>query len=286
MSVLAPSRTAAPPKARPLPRFIVGPLSVTFSASKFILMRADRRDLPRLTISWDNRSGEVDIHLTQENRGLDRSVTKSHEPVFKFRQAALAEAAPAMTAFIERQFARPLLVSYRRFRPGWLARKGYVLFLPPEEALSAHFRSILPKVRGKYRVQGERITNRQRSTWMLDHLYSPRELNVIDHEKLNGPVQLIPSRRRGGGLLMLGYMRGPDGRHGWWGIRQRDLQRIFHTINRGIDEALRRQLRVEHSVAFEKIVAGLALDDIPGLAKAITGTRALMPSLVESSART
>src|SRR5215210_6593591 len=45
---------------------VIQNLAFGFTQRKIIVSRVDRKDLPHLTISWDNPSGEVDVHLTPQ----------------------------------------------------------------------------------------------------------------------------------------------------------------------------------------------------------------------------
>src|SRR3712207_2500884 len=91
-----------------------------------------RYPMLHLTVSWNNPSGEIDIHLTRELPDK----TKLYGPIFKFTETTVTNFLNSMVPRFEAEFtslAVPLLREIRPIRPGWLGRKGYPIFWLPEE---------------------------------------------------------------------------------------------------------------------------------------------------------
>jgi len=115
---------------------------------KLVIFRTDRTDLPHLTCSWNNPTGEVDVHLTPVSpRNND-----DRESVLKVQEAELK----ARVHDLVRQIIAPVLGSPIQMvwgvNPKWLAARGYLLVGPMTEPVSTWFQRAIAKRRGKYRL--------------------------------------------------------------------------------------------------------------------------------------
>jgi len=256
---------------------------------KVVFVRRDRRELPHVTVDWQNRSNVIDVHLTYERRVKTASgadvFEKTHDPLFKIPIATLEALGPKLERTMVRDFVGPLLMAYRKYRVGWLARKNYYLNLQSQDEMEAWFKSLGTKVKGRknrYHVDHERIVNPEHWPEEWRHFYRADALREIDPKELPIPITLtriVRGRERPGSALVLSHFDqpGPHGRRGWWGFSARASERLRRRVDRATDDFIRRHATPEHRAAFENIVAGLALDDFPDLAKGIRDFRALLP---------
>jgi hypothetical protein len=116
--------------------------------TKVVIFRTDRPDLSHLTCSWDNFSGEVDVHLTPvspRNEDDRDSILKIQEPEL---QARLRDLLRQILEFI---LKNPIEVIWA-VQPQWLRKRGYLLVGPSDEPVSLWLQRALTKRRGKHRL--------------------------------------------------------------------------------------------------------------------------------------
>jgi hypothetical protein len=129
---------------------VFGELGFDLGPRKLVVFRVDRSDLPHLTCSWKNPSGEVDLHLTPTSPRDEHdheSILRIHEPELKARFRDLIK------QIIELVLGNPLQMVWC-VQPKWLAKRGYLLVGPTDEPISLWFQRALLKKRGKYRLDG------------------------------------------------------------------------------------------------------------------------------------
>jgi len=183
--------------------------------TKLIIFRNDRGDLPHLTISWGNLSGEVDLHLKKRLPGG----REDHEPV-----ATIQESRVAMTF---RSFGLELLrltthnmYSLPKVRPGWLARNGYVISYLPEDAKAQLIQKVAPNQRrhGKSTrvVQWDVIEVLGQSPELNDNIYHPAILHDLVAIGWRGHVfaEIVRGNRKGR-LMALQLLTKPNGTRVW-----------------------------------------------------------------------
>ena len=113
-----------------------------------VVFRTDRADLPHLTCSWNNPTGEVDLHLTP----VSPRDNDDRESLLKIQESELkARFHDLVREIIELVLRSPIQMVWG-VHPKWLAAGGYVLLGPTSEPVSAWFQRALSKRRGKYRL--------------------------------------------------------------------------------------------------------------------------------------
>lgn len=103
-------------------RLGVGNLTIQMQARMLVIFRRDRSDLPHLTISFNNPSGEIDFHLAvrkAENQ-------PEYLPVARIKESEIANILLSLIPKLWEGFIQNIQPS-RRVRPGWLGRKGYLI---------------------------------------------------------------------------------------------------------------------------------------------------------------
>lgn len=189
-----------------MPGIVLGPISVSITGKKLVICRHDRRDLPHLTLSWGNRSGQFDLHLTYEHRtGADR-----HQSLLQIPGQDLAVSLkahePALDDF-NLALAFNLMKAAKRVRPGWLAKRGYVVLMARNEDFEALLSEYAPKRRGKYRIDVPRLKNTsQLGPDLFDSFaYDPRILKLVPQlDDVKDPLIAVKlSRCKGPGSLHL-----------------------------------------------------------------------------------
>jgi hypothetical protein len=206
-------------------------------------------------------------------------VVKDHGSVATLSPSKLEALVPYLQKFVEKRYVLPAFREFRRYRPGWLGRKGYVVPLQDEAELLAWLTSIAPKQRGKYRVDTTKLISVEQYPRSLVELYSARVLGLIDPESIVKPVfapRIVRGRLVDRGALVLNHIVGPDGRLGWWGFREGFTRGMSRRVWKAIDEELRPHLRPHHVEVFNKIAEGLALHEVDDLREGIVNLRAFL----------
>lgn len=206
-----------------------------------------------LTISWNNPSGEIDLHLTRELPDK----TKRYGSIAKLTKESITGFFDSVMPLFETEFA-PLALSFlqnaRPVRPGWLRRKGYlILWLPTEEHLSWVTKFAHKKSKNKYRIYQSSINNLNHFEEIEEHLYEPAILHEIAARGERGWIQALRLRgrkRRRKENIHLTYVRWPDGRVSWIPIDRfvlalRDLmKKTEDSVFKPLTESLRKRLGV------------------------------------------
>ena len=113
-----------------------------------VVFRTNRTDLPHLTCSWNDPTGEVDLHLTP----VSPRDNDDRESLLKIQESELkARFHDLVREIIELVLRSPIQMVWG-VHPKWLAAGGYVLFGPTCEPVSAWFQRALSKRRGEYRL--------------------------------------------------------------------------------------------------------------------------------------
>ena len=118
--------------------------------TKLLVFRNDRSGTPHLLISFGNASKEIDIHITRRVAGgLEDYLT-----VAKIPESAIAAVFESL-AWRSQEVALQLLRKSRPVRPGWLARKGYLISYPDADAERMMIDLFAPK--RKHKRKWERV---------------------------------------------------------------------------------------------------------------------------------
>lgn len=170
-----------------------------------------------LTVSWDNPSGEIDVHLTRQLP----DGTKIYGSLMKFQGTAVDNLLNSFLPRFEGE-ATALITSFMRgvrpVRPGWLGRKGYLIFwLPEDEHESWIMKFAHRRSKGRYRVYQESLAQLNDPQQAVAHLYEPAILHEIAGHDRRGWIQAlrVRGRRRGKRVISLAPVTGADGRVRW-----------------------------------------------------------------------
>src|SRR5882672_9492807 len=108
--------------------------------AKLIIFRNDRDDTPHVTASWENRSKQVDVHLTSRAKAGH----EEHRRIAAIDEQAFIKLFTSYEpAFLEN--LGPSIGTFRGVRPGWLGRKGYVVFYLDSEERKQFVERIVPR---------------------------------------------------------------------------------------------------------------------------------------------
>lgn len=273
-----------------IPSFAFENFSFSFTKQKMVIARRNRAGSPHLTLSWANQSGEIDLHLTSTRTVITssghRAVEKLHQPLLRISENDLARAGTAMERLFHRHYLAHLAHDYRRYRVGWLQRKGYYVSLQSEKDISEWIRSIAPRIKRKHRLNLARdLASDRLPAFLRENVYPAEVLRLIDPADYIMPFsayRVVNGRLKNSHELMLGCHPASDGRPGWWGFRQRATRRFSATMNRVTDEVVRRLARPQHRDAFEQVVTALGLEELPDFAQSIASIRASLESSLHS----
>ncbi|MFH0980413.1 MAG: hypothetical protein V2A79_02610 [Planctomycetota bacterium] len=246
---------------------------MTFDTGKLELYRAHRPELAHLTVLWKTKSGQIDVHLTYGHEAaMSGPGPKTHEALIQVYRDELEALGTRANEVMQQFVLEQLAAKYHRFRPGWLARNGYVVQVVAKKVVLDWLAGLAPKRRGKHRLDPETAFDlEQVPSEFLGEAYDPGVLHVLREEGVrtqpapDADVSVCAVRPRRGkaaaDTIMLSYMLGLDGRVGWWGMANSDalrLQRVL--LARFFDWAI-PLVRPHHGEAFEKLVVGLGLDE-------------------------
>ncbi len=157
-----------------MPGIVVQNLAFALTQKKLVVSRVDRKELPHLTISWGNRSGEVDIHLTPQF------------PKDKNDRESLAKIQEAVVGSFVQSIGKDLveIAKSKMFRIIWgirsgvLARNHYYLIGTKEESIEQWLYRAAPKLRGKHRLDSNVLKKIPKTA-----LYYPTARRFIELEQ-------------------------------------------------------------------------------------------------------
>jgi hypothetical protein len=194
---------------------------LTWAPGSSSFFRADRKDLPHLTLSWNNRSGEVDIHLTFS---LGTGGT-GRESIARFPQAELKRLAESLGSELLGIVATSTFEVVWSVSPSWLMKRNFRLLGPKAESVVQWLHQSAPKIRGKHRLDSEKLRNIPKYA-----LYSPTRQRLAQLAQF-GMMYSVCTKgpERGRVLILLPVaLFGPV----WSAMDYDDLQRFAETVQR------------------------------------------------------
>ena len=274
-------------RRRPTLRWSWTDLAFSLSERKLVIARRSRPELQHLTVGWGNRSGEIDFHLTSDHEAaMAGERQKGHEPLFVVTSEMLRLAGQASERFAHRE-ARPFfLKNFRRYRPGWLARRGYVVLLAGEQHFRGLVARVAPKVGRKHRLELRELANPVTHAALNDHIYSADILGcpecvaeVIGASEVDMFVTAM--RVRGGNpnhrdTIMLRYGPDPKGIVGWTGIMNRHMATFSARACWMLYNWLVPRVGTPHVDVLDRIVNSMRLDEIDELSDVLERVRTFM----------
>lgn len=199
--------------------------SLMFSLQQrtLVIRRQDREDLPHLTISWNNLSGEIDVHLTPRRPAGD----DDRESIAKVREADVRAYFESIGKELVELAKCSLLRILWGVRPSWLAKNYYYLVGPKKESIEKWLRRAAPKLRGRYRLDASILRK------VPEHvLYYPSARRFAEFGQQG---QIYAVRRKGhdkGHVLILTNLIWPEGSATWIAIDYGDMQKFTGDIKR------------------------------------------------------
>lgn len=168
--------------------------NLTFQAiekenTKLVIFRNDRKELPHLTISFGNSSGEIDIHLTIETAGAE----KHYESVGKIREEDFIKALES-AAQIQLNAVSKSLHTIVRVKPEWLIKKRYAIsYFDQDEENFLNEIALERKHHGKRErfVSKSRVEEFVTSKEIRESIKSPLYLNDLAAIEYNKPVYAV-----------------------------------------------------------------------------------------------
>ena len=229
---------------------VIGSVGLDIGPRKLVVFRVDRKDLPHLTVSWGNPSGEVDLHLTP----TFPVANAERESILRISESELR----ARTADLVRQ-AWLVLQGHTvggvwGVRARWLANNGYMLVGAKDTPVADWLRGALPKVRGKFRLDQNRIRK-----WPKMALFQPTPRRF---ELLGQYGQIYALRTKGpdrGRTLVLQRLTLGFPSSTWVALDFTDMARLCKALNR----LLRQWLRDLAPGTWERVCEALELRQAP-----------------------
>lgn len=232
-----------------MPGIVIQSLAFSLQQRTLVVRRTDREDVPHLTISWNNASGEIDVHLTP----LHPKDDNDRESIARIREADL----PAQLELAGKQFMelarRSVLQIIWSVGPGWLARNNYLLIGPKGESIEQWLRRAAPKQRGKYRFD---VGAFKKIPQMI--LYHP---SAHRFSELGAQGQVFAICHKGqekGRVLVLTPLSWPDGFLTWVAYDYRDMRKLVNAAK----ELLTQHINRLASVQIKRIYDALRLKEV------------------------
>jgi len=132
---------------------VISNLLFTSTERLVVIRRIDRHELPHLTISFQNTSDEIDLHLKNES---PTSRQELYEPLARVSKARIEHFLEGLSPRFEEEF-RCLFSKVERVGPTWLIDRGYVIGLIHNQPFQSAILKTAPKRRGRYRVSTEAL---------------------------------------------------------------------------------------------------------------------------------
>src|SRR5260370_21076238 len=191
-------------------RFVIANLQFSTTKRLVVIRRVDRKDLPHLTISFQNSSCEIDLHLNYENA---RSSDERYVPLTRFSWGSVEQSLEGFLLRFETEFRR-LFLKVPTVTSVWLIRRGYVIALMHGDNIQSAILATAPKLRGKHRIDADAVKK-------LFENVDPSLITLLDPSALSSTeVQNHPSvfaaRARGRNrLISLRYVPMSNGVNAW-----------------------------------------------------------------------
>ena len=225
---------------------------------KLFVFRNDRSDLPHLTISWRNVSGEIDIHLKKRTQGGQ----EYHEPITTISESDFGKVCESFQLALLKVITINI-DSLVKIRPGWLGRRGYVILHLPDDIQKQLIQKLAPKQKrhGKWAfiLNEDLLKDPSQLQELTSNCYHPAVLHELAAIGCEGPVFAeCVRRKRKGHLMLLQLIAGPNGRRYW--VRTNDLvSKMMKLSGEFIPSSFRQLLPGD---AWAKIHNELHLDEI------------------------
>jgi len=182
--------------------------------TKLIIFRNDRRDTPHLTLSWNNPSKVIDVHLKRRGAGG----SEIHREIGIVQERALLR----LLGTFKDKLRDSVLVELSRaakINPGRLGRWGYAVFYLDEDEKREFIDKIAPlRKHGKRErmLDPEGLVDWANSAEVRNNIHHPSALHYIAAAGRDDVI--MAGRVRGNHrpkLLPLGLFSAPDGRPIW-----------------------------------------------------------------------
>jgi hypothetical protein len=226
------------------------------------IYRADRADLPHLTINWGNPSKNINVHLAVN---LEKG-GKDYVQVASIPESSLQQQIYSFEPDLNAH-ASYLRSKARRVSVGWLRRRGYRILFLDAQAEKVLIQRVLPlrrvgrKKKKWTHVPDERfLRNPTQSLELADHVYRPKKLREIAAAGYDERIsaECAYGKRRGKSIQLM-LQRRPNGKPYWVMIETSS----FESLTEAIPDFWKRCFnQLLPSGAQAKIYSGLRLDEI------------------------
>ncbi len=185
-----------------------------------MVMRNDRNDLPHLSISFNNPSKFLNIHLTKRVSGKpDHRID-----VARIYDADVAVVLSSLVSVLRHTIIQHL-IKLKPVRPGWLARKGYIIVLFDENIEKVLLDTMIPARRYHNKnerfVDGAAFEKYVHSVTPENHIFHPSILHHLSDGKHDTPVFAvrIHGRRRPEKIGLLPLVK-QNGNLAWFNVNK------------------------------------------------------------------
>lgn len=164
-----------------MPALVFQSLGFDLGPRKLVVFRTDRNDLPHLTLSWDNPSGEIDLHFTP----VHPKDKNDRDSIMKVPQTLLAEYFITLGEQFANLVTTGVLKLFFPVRGEWLRRNHFKVLQPRVESFEDWLVRASPKLRGKYRTDINMLREipkhslRQPTTQRLIELRTMRQIWAV-----------------------------------------------------------------------------------------------------------
>lgn len=189
--------------------------------SRTVVIMSSKYPSLHLTISWMNKSGEIDIHMTRvlpDNSKLYSSIVKITEAdIGRFSMWSDLSFEPQCISLFRSFFANA-----KPIRPGWLRRRGYLVYWVPEEEQERLMKDKLVKRHKKrgFRLYSHDLLNLNERALVEEHLYDPSILHALVRSDGRDWIQALPmiGRRKNRRKIISLKFINRRGLRGWFSI--------------------------------------------------------------------
>ena len=197
-----------------MPGIVVQNLSFALTQRKLVVSRVDRKELPHLTISWGNPSGEIDIHLTPRFPKDEND----RESLAKIQEVVVGSFVQSIGKDVVEIAKNKMFRIIWSIRPGVLARNHYYLIGTKEESIEQWLRRAAPKLRGKHRLDSNVLKKIPKT-----ELYYPTARRLIEPEQQGQLYAVCTKGNEKGNLLALIKFPWSDGSITWIALIHEDM---------------------------------------------------------------
>lgn len=219
------------------------------------LLLINKNSPSHLTVSWQNPTNEIDIHLTKRTKGNH----EDYQSIANIPESDFIE----LGKLFELEILKVIKDAVQkrliyRVKPEWLEQNGFVIFAPRDESQKEIANKLVKKKNEWTQIFDlDSLENTKWCQGMRGEVFLPSVLHSLAAQKYTGPV-FARGKGRKSPLIVLHLMANPNEKPYWVAMKSKFLKQL-----RSLVPNVMLGLLSENDWA--KITTELRLDDVASI---------------------